>query len=299
MTPLRTRLTLSTAILALLGCGGGSASGSAPVTVTPAPSPTPSPTASPTPMPSGTPTPTAAAPACVTVVADRTSLSPYSDTAFRAALDNVRSLQFPFSANACLSTAGIQAFRIDPDNWYRDAAGRMVFSFRNGVVDDDDAGATTRMELRGQSFDATASGKVLDASFQLPAFAERSGSFTLMQVYGESAGLPILRVAYIAQRNGVSDHLWATYRRGAGDGDATTIDLGAAPGAGVTARVRIAYNVGGAIELFYGGTGATTRFTDNLSFWAAAGKTTYLKAGCYLQQPGGCEVLFTALTLDR
>lgn len=285
------------AALSLLGCGGaGSGGASTPVAVVPAPTSTPTPT--PSASATAIPTPAASPPACVTATADPTSQSPYSDPAFRGALDNIRSLQFPASVNACLSTAQVQAFRIVPGNWYRDTSGRMVFSFRNGVVDDD-ASATTRMELRGTSFDAIASGKVIDASFQLPAFADRSTSFTIMQVYGESAGLPILRIARIAERNGVTDHLWATYRRGTGDGEATTYDLGAAPGAGDTARVRVTYNTGGAIEVFYSGAAATLRLTENLSFWTAVGKTTYFKAGCYLQAAGGCEVLFTALSLDK
>lgn len=296
---LGSRAVLAAAALVVTGCGGSG--GAAPITVTPTPTPTPTVTPTPTPTPTGTPTATptpSPTPACEIVTASPTSLSPYSDAAFRSAIDNVRSFQWPASVNACMSTAQLQAFMIDPDNFYHDSAGRMVFSFRNGVVDDN-ASATTRMELRGTSFDATSTGKMLDLSFQLPAFAERSASFTIGQVYGESDGLPILRIAAIAQRAGMTDRVWAVYRRGTGDGDATFYDLGPFPGAGETMRIRIGYNVGGAIEVFSSGTNATTRLTENLSFWTAAGKTAYLKTGCYLQAAGGCEVRFTALTLDR
>ncbi|MES2754725.1 MAG: polysaccharide lyase family 7 protein [Pseudomonadota bacterium] len=284
---------------ALMSCGGGSSGGTAaaPAPIATTPSPTPTATASPSPSPTASPSPVAA-PVCQISVANPTSLSPYSDPAFRTALDNARSLQFPASVNACMSTAQLQAFTIDADNFYRDASGRMIFSFRNGIVDDD-ASATTRMELRGMSFNAASAAKQFDASFQLPAFAERSASFTIAQVYGESEGLPIVRIAFIAERSGVSNHLYAIYRRGNGSGDATTIDLGAAPADSATAQIRIGYNVGGAIEIFYSGTGTTTRLTENLSFWTQASKTTYFKAGCYLQLAGGCEVRFTALTFDR
>lgn len=284
-------------------CSSGSAeSASSGTAITPAPTPTATvatPTPTPSPSPSATPTPVASAtPACERVTADPISLSPYSDPAFKTAIDNARSFQWPASLNACMSTAQLQAYGIDLDNFYRDSAGRMVFSIRGGIVSDDSS-ATTRMELRGMSFDATSSGKVLDASFQLPAIEGRSTSFTISQVYGESAGLPIVRIFFASSRNGLTDHLWIAYRKGTGDSDGTSIDLGAAPAEGQTARVRITYNVGGAIEVYYSGTNVTTRLTENLSFWTATGKTTYFKSGCYLQAAGNCEVRFTALAFDR
>lgn len=291
------RAALAGAIMisACSGSGADPASGSV---VAPTPTPavaTPTPSASPT----ATPTPVASAtPACERVTANPTSLSPYSDPAFRQVIDNARSLQWPASANACMTTAQLQAYGVDLDNFYRDSQGRLVFSITNGVHDAD-ASVTTRMELRGMSFDASSSGKVLDASFQLPAIAGRSSSFTISQVYGENAGLPIVRIFFAASRNGQTNHLWAAYRSGTGDGDGDSFDLGAAPAEGQTARVRITYNVGGAIEIFATTNNNTLRLTENFAFWTAPGKTTYFKAGCYLQDAGNCEVRFTALTYDR
>jgi len=297
-----TNSTMMAGAIIVSACSSGSAESANSGSVAIAPTPTPTATVAapaPTPSPTASPTPTASAsPACERVTANPISLSPYSDPAFKQALDNTRSFQWPASVNACMSTAQLQAYGIDPDNFYRDSAGRMVFSIRGGIVSSTSS-ETTRMELRGMSFDATSSGKVLDASFQLPAIEGRSASFTISQVYGESAGLPIVRIFYASSRNGLTDHLWIAYRKGTGSSDGTSIDLGPAPAEGQTARVRIAYNVGGAIEVYYSGSNATTRLTENLAFWTETGKTTYFKSGCYLQAPGNCEVRFTALAFDR
>ncbi|MEP9361013.1 polysaccharide lyase family 7 protein [Sphingomonas sp. KR3-1] len=293
--------TLMVAAVVVSACSGSAAeSASGGTAIAPAPTPTATVAApTPTPSPSPTSTPVArATPACERVTADPVSLSPYSDPAFKQVIDNARSFQWPTSLNACMNTAQLQAYGVDLDNFYRDSAGRMVFSIRGGTVSSDSSD-TTRMELRGMSFDATSSGKVLDASFQLPAIEGRSTSFTISQVYGESAGLPIVRIFFASSRNGLTDHLWIAYRKGTGDSDGTSIDLGPAPAEGQTARVRITYNVGDAIEVYYSGSNLTTRLTENLAFWAAAGKTAYFKSGCYLQAAGNCEVRFTALAFDR
>jgi hypothetical protein len=287
------------AVLAIAGCGSdgaGNGNVTAPPVATPAPTPAPSPT--PSPAPTGTPTPTSATPACQAVTANPTSLSPYSDPAFRRALDNSLTLQWPVSVNACMNTAALQAFAIDPDNFYRDDAGRLVFSFANGV-NDSNASITTRMELRGANFDAAATDKVLDASFQLPAVAGRSGSFTIAQVFGDTDGAPILRIFFSSSRDGQVNHLWAAYRRGLGDNNTSFTDLGAAPMPGQTGRIRISYNTGGGLELLSSALNSTVRLSENFSFWTQAGKRTYFKAGCYLQSAGACEVRFTALTFDR
>ncbi len=197
-----------------------------------------------------------------------------------------------------MNTAALQAFTIDPDNFYRDSEGRFVFAFTNGVVDSN-ASVTTRLELRGANFEASSTNKILDASFQLPANPGRSPSFTIAQVFSNTEGAPILRIAVIASREGLSNHMWAAYRRGLGDNKTSFTDLGPAPAPGATARIRIAYNNAGAIEVFSSGNNATTRLTENLGFWTTAGKQTYFKVGCYLQSAGGCEVRYTALTFDR
>ncbi len=294
------RLGLASLLL-VAGCGGsedGRTSGSISTPpATPTPSPTPSVTPTPTPTPSPPPA-SGAAPACAAVVADPATLSPYSDPAFRPVLDNSLTLQWPVSTNACMTTATLRGLAIDPDNFYRDQAGRLVFSFANGV-NDSNASITTRMELRGANFEASSTDKVLDASFQLPAIPGRSGSFTLAQVFGDSDGAPIVRIFFSSNRDGVTNHLWAAYRRGLGDNNTGFTDLGLAPTPGETARIRIGYNVGGAIEILSSARNSTVRLTENLSFWTAAGKRTYFKAGCYLQSDGACEVRFTALTFDR
>ncbi|MEP9400548.1 polysaccharide lyase family 7 protein [Sphingomonas silueang] len=278
-------------LLGTSSCGDGRTE---PGTVTVPPNPSPGPS----PAPTDTPTPTAAVPTCQPVTADPTSLSPYSDPAFRRVLDNALTLQWPVSVNACMNTAALQAFAIDPDNFYRDDAGRLVFSFANGV-NDSNASVTTRMELRGANFDAAAADKVLDASFRLPVIPNRSGSFTIAQVFGDTDGAPILRVFFSSSREGQANHLWAAYRRGLGDDNTSFTDLGAAPTPDETGRIRIRYNIGGAIELLSSGLDSTVRLDENFAFWTQAGKRTYFKAGCYLQSAGACEVRFTALTFDR
>lgn len=242
--------------------------------------------------------PASPAPKCTKIRAKPGSLSPYSDDNFKSALENAEKLQFPGSRNACLTNQDIRKSMIAGDNFSRNAAGQMQFSFQNGVKSSD-ASATTRLELRGYSFDARSTNKIWDGHFLIGAVPDRASNFTVGQVYGEKDGKPILRIEFVAERQGVKNHLWAIYRTDADDGQFLYQDIGAAPESETPIRVRITYNGNSGITLFSSATGKTYQFSENFGFWAANGKTTYFKTGCYIQRSGACDVRFTKLHFDR
>ncbi len=94
--------------LLLAGCGSAGSGGTV-TTPTPTPTATPTPTPTPPPSPSPTPTPTpVATPACEPVIANPTSQSPYFDPAFRQALDNSLTLQWPVSIHGMRAAGNLR-----------------------------------------------------------------------------------------------------------------------------------------------------------------------------------------------
>ena len=249
-----------TMVVFLVSCGGEGTSGSvtAPPVALPPSAPTPAPPPTPSPEPAEMPT-------CTTMIASPQSQSPFADANFRATLENTQRLQFPVSGNACLSNADLRAAMIIPGNFQRTGAGRMQFTFANGVVDAD-SGVTTREELRGYSFDADSVAKIWDGTFVIGNPDGRAENFTIGQVFSETEGKPILRIEYITERAGVANHLWAIYRTGTGDGQSFYQDLGIAPDANRPGQIRITYNADGGISLFSGNADETFTFTDNFAF---------------------------------
>lgn len=264
-----------------------------PATPTPAPSPSPSPSPSPTPTP-----PVNVQLVCETSRANPTSRSPYSDDDFKKALDNSLTLQWPTSTSTCMRTADLQDFTIDPGNFYRDDQGRMVFSFLDGRQSSN-ASETTRLELRGGNFDASATNKIYEARYELLPIQGRSNSFTFAQVFGDTDGAPIVRVFFDSERDGLFNRIWVAYRRGTGSNNTVITDLGPAPQPGTVASLRIAWNVNGGIELRSSTNNSTMVLDENFAFWTQPGKKTYFKSGCYVQASGSCDVRFASLSFDR
>lgn len=285
------RGSISCIALFCAACGGGDGPAAR---ATPTPSPVATITLTPAPTPTVTPMPVASVPTCTALVASPTSLSPYSSAAFTATLDNTRRLQFPQSSGECLSDTELRSFFIAQDNWFLDGDGRMAFTFENGVRLAD-ASFTTRLELRGESFAGDAVGNELNATIFFSQPTGESTNFTVAQIYGESNGKPILRIERIASRNGITDHIWAIYRFGDQDGEAIYYDLGERPPVGTPFEIAVKYNSGGGIELSASTSATDFLFAQNFDFWTQLGKTTYFKAGCYVQADGHCDVRFAAL----
>lgn len=227
-----------------------------------------------------------AGPSCNTAVdspSDGRSLAPYSQAKFKSLIDNTRSLQVQ-DTGTCITKAKMQGYEYDTDNW-RLVGTNMEFKFTNGAKGE-------RVELRGESFAGNLS-KTLSGNVKV-SVASQSPGFTIAQIFGEDTSDPILRVEMIGDRNGVKNHLWGIYRTGTGRAAVEYKDLGATPESGPQS-LKLEYNRNGAITAKLG-RNPTQTWKTNLSFWTSSKKSTYFKAGCYLQDAGSCRVLYTQLS---
>ncbi|CUS43178.1 MAG: polysaccharide lyase family 7 protein [Pseudomonadota bacterium] len=215
-----------------------------------------------------------------------TANAPYSASKYKAVIDNSQALQVQ-STSTCLTTADMQAFKIDIDNWRLDG-GNMAFAFTGGNTGD-------RVELRGKSFSGSATGKKWSGKIKLQNGGNYSDEFTVGQIFGESTQDPILRLEFYASRSGVSNHIWAVYRTGTGSAAVEYVDLGPATTSSYT-QATMEYGSNNRIQVTYGST--VHDFTTNFGYWDNSGKSVYFKAGCYLQGSGNCSVTFSSLTFS-
>ncbi|MES2753972.1 MAG: polysaccharide lyase family 7 protein [Pseudomonadota bacterium] len=215
-----------------------------------------------------------------------TTNSPYSQSKFTTVIEKSK-LQLPDSST-CIANAQLKDYYYDADNWYVDNS-NMVFAIDNGS-------AAQRNELRGNSFAGNRTNMQWAGRVKMTVGSGFSSGFTVGQIYGETGGEPILRVEMIGSRSGVTNHLWGIYRTSVGSGATFEYqDLGPAP-ADFT-DLTLLYNTSGTITAKLG-TNPTRTWTTNLSYYTTSSKTTYFKAGCYLQNAGDCYVKFSTLRFD-
>lgn len=212
--------------------------------------------------------------------------SPYSQAKFQSVLQRSK-LQTPTSST-CLTTAELTTFYYDPDNWFVDNT-NMQFLIDNGP----DSG---RNELRGNSFAGTRTNMTYTSRLKVMYGSGYSTGFTVAQIYGETGGEPILRVEYIASRSGLSNRMWGIYRTTAGSNPSYEYqDLGPAPTE--FTELKMVYNAAGKVTAQLG-SNPLRSWSTNFSYYNQSSKTTYFKSGCYLQEPGDCNVRLSTLNFD-
>ncbi len=218
--------------------------------------------------------------------AQSTTNSPYSQDKFKSVI-NVSKLQLPDSST-CITNTNLKNYHYDPDNWYVDNT-NMVFEIDNGAV-------AQRNELRGNSFAASRTNMAHTSRLRINVGGTYSTGFTVAQIYGETHGRPILRVELIGSRQGLTNHLWGIYRTSAeSNAQFEYQSLGPAPSS--FTELTLVYNTSGTVTAKLG-TNPTRTWSTNLSYWTQSSKTTYFKAGCYLQDAGDCYVRFSTLRFD-
>jgi len=218
--------------------------------------------------------------------AQSTTNSPYSQDKFKSVID-VSKLQIPDSGT-CITNTNLRNYYYDPDNWYVDNT-NMVFEIDNGAE-------AQRNELRGNSFAASRTNMAHTSRLRINVGGSYSTGFTVAQIYSESGGKPILRVELIGSRSGLTNHLWGIYRTSAeSNAQFEYQSLGPAPSS--FTDLTLVYNTSGTVTAKLG-TGPTRTWSTNLSYWTPSNKTTYFKAGCYLQDAGDCYVRFSTLRFD-
>lgn len=214
------------------------------------------------------------------------SLSPYSQSKFQSVLSQSK-LQIPDSST-CLTNSQIMNNYYDPDNWYLDST-NMQFEIKGGAK-------SQRNELRGNSFSGSRTDMHYAARLKIRHGEGFSDQFTVAQIYGQTGGVPILRVEYQAYRAGLSDRLWGVYRL-----DSTSQsqfeyqDLGPAPYQFTT--LDLVYNDNGTVTAKLGDN-PTRTWSSNFSYYNQSAKQVYFKTGCYLQDAGDCYVRFSTLRFD-
>ncbi len=215
-----------------------------------------------------------------------TALSPYSEAKFQSVLSKSK-LQLPDSST-CITKGNLTNFYYDPDNWYLDNS-NMQFEIDNGA-------ASQRNELRGDSFAGTRTNMRYRARFKIRHNTSDSDRFTVAQIYGQTGGVPILRIEYQAYRAGLSDRLWGIYRvNPTASSPFEYQDLGPAPFS--FTQLDLVYNDGGTITAKLG-SNATRTWSTNFGFYNQSSKQVYFKSGCYLQDAGDCYVRFSTLNFE-
>lgn len=220
---------------------------------------------------------------------------------FREVVDGSRWLQWPTSS-PCLREDDLAAQSIVRDHFYLDTADQLVFDIGDGDTSD-------RVELRGTSFSATATDRVLTSRYALsdPAAGTRSEGLTIGQLFSESRGVPVLRLEVIHERRADGtvyiDNLFAIWKTP--DGESVYRSLGPVADQDDTGAESF-----GAVDLTYGAAGQTVVVSHQrdgeepishqfeLGDYAQDSELMYFKSGCYLQDPGTCRVVFDSLSFD-
>lgn len=214
------------------------------------------------------------------------ALAPYSASKFQSALQRMK-LQLPTSST-CITQTNIVNGYYDPDNWYLDNT--------NIQFDIDGGSSSQRNELRGDSFSGSSTNMEFSSRLKVKYGAGYSDRFTVAQIYGQDGNKPILRVEFLASRDGKSNHLWGVYRTSAGWFPGFEYkDLGPAPTGFTT--LNMVYNDNGTVKAQLGGNAEQT-WSTNFSEYDQSWKQTYFKVGCYLQDPGDCYVRLSTLNFD-
>lgn len=225
------------------------------------------------------------------ISADDPLLAPISQPKFSNVLNDSRFLQIDTDGDSsgvptCIDKVGILAGEYVPGNWQL-AERNMFFGFTGGKP-------SYRVELRGESFSGDETRKFL-SKVKLVRGKSVASSYTIAQLFSETERKPILRIAMIASRKHegeqYSNHLWAIYRVGAGDGQSRYLPL--TPVSNTYEVLDIAYNDANQVRVAYGPTSVT--FDENFDFWGTSDKQVYFKVGCYLQASGDCNVTFSSL----
>ncbi|BFM10161.1 hypothetical protein R50072_03140 [Simiduia litorea] len=117
---------------------------------------------------------------------------------------------------------------------------------------------------------------------------------TFMQIHdSEAFNKPLLRLVWLRERSGISDHVWAVIKDDViAAGAYTYVDLGSYNSAGHSAEIAVANN-----KMTISLDNVVKVNARDVSYWQDL--SSYFKAGVYLQTDGRATVNFTALDYFR
>jgi hypothetical protein len=231
--------------------------------------------------------------------ATSTQLSPYrTGSPFRAAIDNIRLLQFP-ETSECLSLDDIKGGQVLRDNFFMDTSNRLNVSFNSTTKG-------KRLELRGNTFQRTTNNATMTFSYTLPSIASaRSEGFTIGQILTEKVGnasaFPVLRLEVMKERRSggqvFTNQIFAILKS-ADSAGAQFIPLGPVADGGKFGSIRVVFkDSSNRLVITHTLNGVTNTATlNNVSTNAAFAPGLYFKTGCYLQDPGLCQVRYASLS---
>jgi hypothetical protein len=228
-----------------------------------------------------------------------TNLSPYrTGSPFRGAIDKVNVLQFP-ETSECLSQDEIKFGDIIRGTFYMNSSNRMVFNFTSTTKG-------KRLELRGRTFQRSAKDVRMNFSYTIPNSASaRSTGFTIGQILTEKVGtasaFPVLRLEVIDLRRAdgtvYNNNLFAILKN-ADSAPTQFIPLGPVADGGKFGNISVVYGTSGNQLTVSHTLNGTTRNASlsNVSTNPDFAPGLYFKNGCYLQDPGLCQVNYSSLS---
>jgi hypothetical protein len=228
--------------------------------------------------------------------------SPYrTGSPFRGAIDNVQTLQFP-ETSECLSLDDIKAEQILRNAFYMDSSNRLNFNFTS-------TSKGKRLELRGNTFQRTTNNATMTFDYTLPSTASaRSEGFTIGQILTEKVGnasaFPVLRLEVMKERRAdgqvYTNQIFAILKSADNVG-AEFIPLGPVADGGKYGSIRVVFKDSSnklVITHTYNGSTKTASLS-NVSTNSAFSPGLYFKTGCYLQDPGLCQVRYSSLSYSN
>lgn len=245
------------------------------------------------------------------------SKAPYNTSKFKHTLNNTRTLQWPRSNYTCLTTTKIKSHYYINNRWYITGS-HMVFNFQDeGIRDTKDANKTTRMELRGNSFNAKSTkspNKSLEIRFKASDLNEDKGDndhssrFTVAQLFSDGAGPKssedIVRFEVRKQSNGTAD-VYAQIDNDVGTGDSESYKIVNNYNLDKWLGLRMTYNRSNGMVKLYSREDGESSFKQvgesngyDIKDHRNGGNQFYFKSGCYLQESGECNLRFTTLRFD-
>nr|AYC81221.1 PL7 alginate lyase [uncultured bacterium] len=204
---------------------------------------------------------------------------PYDDPKFHPVLDDSK-LQAPDSRTAC-AQGNFDGFA----DWYF-----YLYQGNNNYMTFTMNGDHNRSELR-QMIEwktSTTSWKKMIGEVKLFFPSTNSlNQYTFMQIH-DSDGInkPLIRLAWVRQRSGKYDHIWAYLRKDTGS-TIDVIDLGPRPDGFFKAEIKVKSNI---LKVKIN---SVTMINENVSYWSNF--HNYFKAGVYLQDDGSAKVQFKSL----
>lgn len=207
--------------------------------------------------------------------------APYDLSKFQATVADCK-LQAPGSSPPAVQQGGFADFA----DWFffRDSNGYMNFSME---------GYAQRCELRNLTewpTDTTTAARMI-AELRIPAITSPDlEQFTFMQIHSsDSVDGPLLRLNWRDERNGYTDHIWATLRTSVDPKQSTIYHLGTRPDSLTDIEVKVQNSL---LSIIIDGT--TVLNNIDISHWD--GFSNYFKAGAYINSNGYATTQFNELT---